>query len=94
MSPFDVGLFFAEQQPRPVLRVVFALASPQSSVIVRPNREVVHYADQFTAFDIWCAELTQSTFKCIGEKDVESYKVLLERSLRPHDAFELKDDPI
>ncbi|KAH9979127.1 hypothetical protein BJV74DRAFT_798332, partial [Russula compacta] len=92
MDPFEVGLFSEGQQPRPVLRVVFALASPRSSVIIRPNREAVHHPDQFTAFDIWCAGLTQSTFKCIEEKDVESYKVLLERSLRPHDAFELKDN--
>ncbi|KAH9962325.1 hypothetical protein BJV74DRAFT_954499 [Russula compacta] len=92
MDPFDVGLFSDGQQPRPVLRVVSALASPQSSVIVRPNREAVDDADQFTAFDIWCAGLTQSTFECIEEKDVESYKLLLERSLRPHDAFESKGD--
>jgi hypothetical protein len=33
-------------------------------------------------------------FKCIGD-DLDPYQVLLERSLQPHDVFELKevDDP-
>ena len=84
-----------EVTPKPVIRLVFALASPEPAVAFRPGAEVKrhethHYA--FTTFDIWLAGLSEETFKQIGA-DLEPYQALLERSLLPHDAFEMKDDP-
>ncbi|KIM51726.1 hypothetical protein SCLCIDRAFT_1224182 [Scleroderma citrinum Foug A] len=91
MDPFLVGLFPKEQSSRPVIRVVFALASPKSVVVIPPRRtREPHYYDDFTAFDVWCAGLSSDTFRHIGD-DVTPYKDLLERSLQPHDAFNLKE---
>jgi len=92
MDPFLVGLFPEGQSPRPVIRVVFALASPKSAVNFSNHQRTrePHYPDDFTAFDVWCAGLSDDTFRHIGD-DVTPYKVLLERSLQPHDAFDLKE---
>ena len=83
--------------PKPVIRLVFALASSEAEAGVifrtRANADRKIYFDQFTAFDIWFAGLSSKTFRQIG-KDSEPYRILLERSLRPHDAFELIDDPL
>jgi hypothetical protein len=111
MSPLKLGIFPKDGSstrvtpkstgdrvtPKPVIRLVFALASSEAEagVVFRtradPNRKL--YSDQFTAFDIWLAGLSPKTFRQIG-KDSEPYRILLERSLRPHDAFELIDDPL
>ena len=91
MDPFQVGLFHKEQLPRPVIRVVFALASPKSGVVFpRSRTRERHHHDDFTAFDVWCAGLSDDTFRHIGN-DVTPYKDLLERSLQPHDAFNLEE---
>jgi hypothetical protein len=92
MDPFQVGLFSNsdDQTLRPVIRVVFALASHKKDVLFPTMRQRNHHhVDQFTAFDIWCAGLSTDTFKGIG--DLAPYQLLLERSLQPHDAFELKE---
>jgi hypothetical protein len=44
---------------------------------------------EFTSFDIWCAGLSTDTFRQIGD-DLESYRTLLDRLLRPNDVFDLK----
>ncbi|KAI0245807.1 hypothetical protein BJV78DRAFT_1260011 [Lactifluus subvellereus] len=91
MNPFRVGLFSDGQLPRPVIRVVFALASGEAGVLFPTIRQRNHhYADPFTAFDVWCAGLSPDTFRCIGD-DLVPYQVLLERSLQPHDAFDLRE---
>ena len=77
--------------PKPVIRLVFALASPEPAVVFRERAVVKHHLDGFTTFDIWLAGLSEQTFRQIGE-DLEPYNALLERSVLPHDAFELKDD--
>ena len=94
LGPFRVGLFKEGSAPRPVIRMVFALASSNSCVLFPEVRERprTRNHDNFTAFDIWCAGL--SSFKNV-DGDLASYKILLDRSLQPHDAFELgelKDD--
>jgi hypothetical protein len=67
MHPYHLR-FFDEKEtaPLPVIRMVFALASPRSGVVVlsrperiQPPREGAYkasfQADKYTAFDIWCA---------------------------------------
>ncbi|KAI0299880.1 hypothetical protein BC826DRAFT_993889 [Russula brevipes] len=80
MDPFSVGLFRRSDNrpPRPIIRMVFALALDESCGVrfpPAPTREKNHY-DDFTAFDVWCAGLS-------------SYKLLLQRSLQSHDTFDL-----
>jgi hypothetical protein len=90
MDPLRVGLFDKESQ-KPVIRMVFALASPRPGIIFPPRRKYPNTTrsggvGKFTAFNIWCAGL--SCFKNIGD-DLSSYQILLDRSLQPHDAFEV-----
>jgi hypothetical protein len=79
--------------PKAVIRIVFALASPEPAVVFRNRPEIERHSDGFTTFDIWLAGLSDKTFRQIEDADLESYKSLLERSLTPHDAFDLKDVP-
>jgi hypothetical protein len=100
MGPFDLGVFrvakdgaLAEATPKPVIRLVFALASPEASVVFRGGATRKSRPNEFTAFDIWLAGLSADTFKQVG-LDLEPYRTLLDRSVRPHDAFELLDEPL
>jgi hypothetical protein len=98
MSPFDLGIFPEDGPstavtPKPVIRLVFALASPEAGVVFRERVEHKSHPDLFTTFDIWLAGLSTDTFGQIGG-DLAAYQTLLERSVRPHDAFELMDDRV
>ncbi len=91
MDPFKVGLFNPEsQKQKPVIRMVFALASPTPSILFPSRRTYTGTrsdgAGDFTAWDIWCAGLL--SFKNIGD-DLTSYERLLERSMMSHDAFDV-----
>ncbi len=73
--------------------MVLALASRVDGVAFPDARQREHdYGDSFTAFDVWCAGLSNESFKHVDD-DEAWYRILLERSLRPHDGFELQDDP-
>ena len=90
LNPTRVGLFEEGSPQRPVIRMVFALASEKHDVVFPPVRERDRgrFVDKCTTFDIWCAGL--SSFNNIDE-DMASYQVLLDRSLQPHDAFNLRE---
>jgi len=89
MDPLELELFPNPENSRPVIRIVFALASEKASVMIaRPHQH--HRPDEFTSFDIWCAGLSADTFPVISN-DLVPYRELLDRSLQPHDAFELKE---
>ncbi|KAI9434407.1 hypothetical protein F5148DRAFT_998459 [Russula earlei] len=92
-APKVVNPELATEDMKPVIRVVFALASPTSAVAFRKRPPTKNDFDGFTAFDIWLAGLDRGTFNQIQEVDKKSYKLLLERSLMPHDGFTLKDEP-
>jgi len=81
---------------KPVIRLVFALASPEPGVTLRMRPEKRHHPepedDQLATFDIWLAGLSSETFKSMQEGDVQPYKTLLERSLMPHGAFKLQEE--
>jgi hypothetical protein len=92
MDPIKLGLFPAKVVPKPVIRIVFALAAVDTGIYFPKARQREnHQCDKFTAFDVWCAGLANKTFKHIGA-DLASYRLVLERLLRPHasDAFELQ----
>jgi len=80
---------------KPVVRLVFSLASPKPAVVFRARPGKRHHPDlrQLTTFDIWLAGLSSETFRPVQENDLQSYKQLLERSLMPHDAFKLREEP-
>jgi len=82
-------------EPKSVIRIVFALASPKPAVIfgTRPEKRH-HLGGLLTTFDIWLAGLSNETFRQIQSQDLTHYKTLLECSL-PHDpyAFQLEDVP-
>ena len=90
LNPIDVGLFKEGPRQRPVIRMVFALASEKHGVLFPTVRERDRgrFFDNCTTFDIWCAGL--SSFKDT-EEDMRSYQFLLDRSLQPHDAFNLRE---
>jgi hypothetical protein len=95
MDPTKLGLFHKPDQlevvPKPVIRIVFALAALEAGVVFPNTRQREHHPpDDFTAFDVWCAGLGNKAFKHI-DGDLASYRLLLERSLRPHDVFNLQD---
>jgi len=79
--------------PKPIIRIVLALASCVAGADFPDARQREHhYDDLFTAFDVWCVGLSNESFKHVDD-DEAWYRIHLERSLRPHDAFELQDDP-
>ena len=78
--------------PKPVIRMVFALASPEPAIVFRGRASAEHHLDEFTAFDIWLAGLSDQTFKQVQDADLEPYEKLLEHSPLPRDTFELQDD--
>lgn len=93
MNPID-HLFQVPDidNPKPVIRIVFALAAVDAGINFPKARQCDHrHNDEFTAFDVWCAGLGDKTFKHM-DGDLASYRLLLERSLRSHDAFHLQDD--
>jgi hypothetical protein len=88
MDPCRLGIL--SDHPQPIIRMVFALASSKDGITI-PNRpERKRYSDLFTSYDVWCAGLSTETFQQIG-KDENSYRTLLERSQRSHDAFAVSD---
>ncbi|KAI0255536.1 hypothetical protein BJV78DRAFT_1176571 [Lactifluus subvellereus] len=90
MDPFRIGLFSNGDFPLPVIRMVFALASNQPGVLFPAVPERRNHVGRFTAYDIWCPGLSPETFKDIGG-DLTSYQTLLQRSLQPHDVYDLKE---
>ncbi|KAI0757935.1 hypothetical protein C8Q74DRAFT_1389855, partial [Fomes fomentarius] len=73
MDPFDCDVF--DSQPLPIIRMVFALASKQSVVKVRPaptRKSGRAPSATFTAYDIWCAGVTVQTFGVIQNQVEEA----------------------
>ena len=71
--------------------MVFALASPEPAIVFRERAKAEHHLDEFTAFDIWLAGLSDKTFKQIQDADLGSYEKLLQHPFLPRDTIELKD---
>jgi hypothetical protein len=102
MNPCSSCLgFFDSDDPNPVpiIRMVFALASPTPCVTVikppervQPSRKGAFkagfQADKYTAFDIWCGKASSETFRPIKNDDV--YAKLLLRSRVFPDIYESK----
>ncbi|KAI9507727.1 hypothetical protein F5148DRAFT_1376382 [Russula earlei] len=90
-TPKVVAPELVNMNSKPVIRLVFALASPEPAVIFRERPQTTPSFDGFTTFDIWLAGISHETFKQIQDEDLKSYNALLERSQLPHDAFKWKE---
>ncbi|KAI0370060.1 hypothetical protein BV20DRAFT_315504 [Pilatotrama ljubarskyi] len=83
MNPYICGLFDRDvKEPPPVLRMVFALASPNAAVATAsgPVRQSTRSSDRtaaFTAYDIWCAGASHKTFAVIQEGEDAAVASLL-----------------
>jgi hypothetical protein len=87
MNPFSVGVFDPDDEPLPVIRMVFALSSAKSGVtIMEPERtryrqkakkRKAKKSPPYTSYDIWCAGAFAKTFAVINEAEEETYKQLL-----------------
>jgi hypothetical protein len=91
MNPYHIQFFDEKEKESevvPVIRMVFALASPHAGMVVlknpgktQPPRPAAYKAkfqvDKYTSFDIWCAKASQKTFLPVKEDDV--YEKLLLR---------------
>ena len=83
MNPMDIGLFTESSTPLPVIRMVFALASPQPGVTIakRGTRSTSRKKTRSpTTFDIWCAGCCDKTFKVISKDENATYRSLLNRT--------------
>ena len=94
LNPFRVGLFNEEEENgdlRPVIRMVFALASKKSSVSWVPPRTKGSPRGRatFTAYDIYCEGVSASTFAVIPETSEGTYKSLLSRSTKLSEAYKM-----
>ena len=91
MSPIKLGLFPGDVNPKSVVRIVFALVSCEAGANFRKARGrglVVLIASLCSTSGLG---LSMVVFK-ETDQDLGSYRALLQRSLWPHDAFELRDD--
>ena len=88
MNPFLINLF--DQAPLPVIRMVFALASPKSAVKYVPGRrDWLKDEKRFTSYDIWCAGTFLETFPIINN-DGPAYLKLLDRTCFPGHEYDVR----
>jgi hypothetical protein len=84
MNPIDMEVFNGGTT-RPVIRMVFALASERNAIKFAPPQRPSsskYTPDNFTSYDIWCAGLSRETFAIIRDEDLLKYKCLLDRTRR------------
>ena len=95
MNPYHLQFFNEDEtDPVPVIRMVFALASPDGDVVVlkcpektQPLRGAAFkadfQADKYTSFDVWCAKASHETFLPVKEDDI-FHKLLLRFRIFPN----------
>jgi len=106
MNPLDVGVFDSTAQSRPVIRMVFALASDTCEVThVTPERRSQRNASKsknpskrtkpsFTAYDFWCSGLDTKTFPIIHDRDRYPYKHLLARTRKGDQLYDVESGSV
>ena len=89
MDPYNCRVFDHEVTDSPVLRVVFALASPNAAVLMRsiPVRESPRNdrTAKFTAYDIRCAGASHEMLNVVREDEDGTWKQLLKPIRNPRD---------
>ena len=90
MNPYHVQFFDDNEEPVPVIRMVFALASSTANVAMlecpermQPLREGAFKArfqeEKYTSFDIWCAKASHKTFLPLKDAEDDIFQKLLLR---------------
>lgn len=105
MNPFGISRVFSEelQSPRPVIRMVFALASGTPAIkfgypasthptcSCEQNTQLKAQKNgstpKFAAYDIWCAGTSSETFRVIQEHENYIYQELLIRTRDNYDPY-------
>ncbi|KAF8815386.1 hypothetical protein BYT27DRAFT_7333931 [Phlegmacium glaucopus] len=91
MNPYFLRFFDIEEEPLPVIRMVFALASHSPAIeVIPPKHERFPQtaktqaaeksskgSPRYTSYDIWCAKACSDTFGVIKPGDDDTYANLL-----------------
>ncbi|KAI0700802.1 hypothetical protein C8T65DRAFT_741918 [Cerioporus squamosus] len=94
MNPYRCGLFAGDvENPPPVLRMDFALASQESTVNPPSQGQGEGQSQQtkkrnnakFTAYEIWCAGASHETFAVVQEDEDEDIAKVLKQLREPRD---------
>jgi hypothetical protein len=105
MDPFSIGVFDSMAQSRPIIRMVFALASdtckveyvgpsPRRSSRNQSDKEKKKKESKFTAYDFWCEGLDTKTFPLIDEKDRFSYQHLLAHNHNNGQLYDVRSEGV
>jgi hypothetical protein len=97
MDPLTIGVFDSTQQSRPIIRMVFALASNTCGVTcLTPDDHSPEIArdGQYTAYDFWCRGLDTETFPVIDHRKRRSYRHLLARTRRGNQLYDVKSKEV
>ncbi|RPD71010.1 hypothetical protein L226DRAFT_513675 [Lentinus tigrinus ALCF2SS1-7] len=96
MNPYECGLFDKNvQEPPPVLRLVFALASSRSAVVAPlPTAQRSEKLERFTAYDIWCAGATHETFSVIQQEEEKHVAKMLQLIRGPREVCVLENGEV
>lgn len=100
MNPFTLKVFNkSERTPRPIIRMVYALAARRSIVHVmqrgmrtspRKAKGIINH--NYTSFDIWCGHTSSSTFGAIRPENDATYQELLKQSKEVVEMFDPEQD--
>lgn len=80
IDPVALGITELEPgdtEPLPVVRIVFALASPRPAVKARKVPVYLEDGRSYWAIDIWCAGISASCLPIVESKDEEQWKEII-----------------
>lgn len=87
MNPYHIGFYdHDEENPVPIIRMVFALGAKDSNVVVmkvaqrkQPKRKAKQSSPalEFTSYDIWCSSASSKTFSVIKPESDLTFAELL-----------------
>ncbi|KAF8510465.1 hypothetical protein BU17DRAFT_55347 [Hysterangium stoloniferum] len=77
MDPYRLGIFKKNEPPIPIIRIVFALASPREGFTRMPPSKT---SSKFTSFDFWSAGLSTKFLGPISTPEQSTWEALLQAS--------------
>jgi len=99
MNPLTtgIGVFDTTHESRPIIRMVFALASDTCGVTyVTPGHHTPRNASGglFTTYDFWCRGLDTSTFPLIDNENRSAYQQLLARTRKGDQVYDVRSEKV
>ncbi|KAG5650692.1 hypothetical protein H0H81_011366 [Sphagnurus paluster] len=92
MDPFELNLLSPEDEPLPIIRIIFALAADEEPRLINMKEEVEDLGSRFTTFDYWCAGIRSSVFKPVIEEDQDIWNNLLAASRPWQRTYSVEDN--